>query len=81
MRDMVSGAIGFTVLAGSVWCLVVLFGWWMERKAWNGGRCYRCGSPWTYIGTDSQGGRGYACRNHDLYMCGPWITYPWIDGR
>lgn len=66
----------------TVWALVliaaVLLGTLCERRAWNGGRCGRHGSRWEYFDTDSQGGRGYKCRNPPDDCC-VWISYPWVD--
>jgi hypothetical protein len=52
---------------------------WSERKDWNDGRCDRCGSPWVCFDVDSQGGRGYVCRNHESAHYGPWISWPGVD--
>ena len=46
-----------------------------EKRAWNNGRCRRCGAPLERFDTDSQGGRGYACSENVAHN-GPWISYP-----
>ncbi len=68
-----SGLVGLVMVAGCAWA------WTKERRAWNGGRCDKCGAPWVSFDTDSQGGRGYCCRNHEITHYGPWISYPGID--
>ncbi len=42
-----------------------------EKQAWNNGICAKYGEPWVHFDTDSQGGRGYNCR--DQYI---WISWP-----
>ncbi len=61
------------LVAGTAW------GYLSERLAWNEGRCDRCGAQWVNFDMDSQGGRGYCCRNHERTHYGPWISYPGID--
>jgi hypothetical protein len=78
--DFWGGVGGTAIVLGSLYVLSVYVAWELERRSWNGGNCPRCGCPWKLIGFDSQGGRGYSCYNHDEYVCGPWISYPWIDG-
>ena len=46
-----------------------------EKVDYNGGKC-RCGTPWRYFDTDSQGGRGYTC---DTCGKGTWVSYWGID--
>jgi len=50
----------------------------LERRVWNGWRCRAHGRPWIHFDTDSQGGRGYACR-HPTTPCGTWISYRRVD--
>lgn len=52
-----------------------LLGSRLEGWQWHGGHCSRCGSPWRYFDTDSQGGRGYKCG------CGRciWVSWPSVD--
>lgn len=42
-----------------------------EKRQWNSGVCARCNQPWTLFDVDSQGGRGYKCDKHAL-----WISWP-----
>jgi hypothetical protein len=41
-----------------------------EKKVWNNGICAEYGEPWRHFDNDSQGGRGYKCRDQ---FC--WISY------
>lgn len=60
-------------------CLVLpIVGILLERKDWNKGRCPECGKEWGYFATDSQGGRGCACKECERVI---WISYPWIDRK
>jgi hypothetical protein len=47
---------------------------WLNRRdrlAYNRGRCRQCGEKLEKFDTDSQGGRGYQCKNgHTL-----WVSY------
>lgn len=54
---------------------IVCIGFVAELRAWNKGRCPKCGNPWRNFDTDSQGGRGYSCGCRRI-----WISYP-IDRR
>ncbi len=51
--------------AGIIWAIT------SEARAWNNGFCAKYGEPWKLFDTDSQGGRGYKCR--DVYI---WISWP-----
>lgn len=44
-----------------------------DKKQYNNGICPDCGKELVHIDTDSQGGRGYLCKN-----CGyiTWISWP-----
>jgi len=64
-----------------LWIGLVSAAWWSERMAWNGGRCRVCGGKMVCFDMDSQGGRGWCCRNHERTVYGPWISYPFIDGH
>jgi len=59
-----------------VFSIIVFLAWFFERMQWNDGICGNCNNPWVYFDTDSQGGRGYKCKN-----CGNvvWISWPFID--
>jgi hypothetical protein len=72
---------GVLILAGALalFVLLVYLSIRSERKDWNGGRCDLCGGPWECFDVDSQGGRGYVCRNHEFGHYGPWISWPWVD--
>ncbi|HND70157.1 MAG TPA: hypothetical protein PL112_25330 [Candidatus Obscuribacter sp.] len=41
-----------------------------EKKVWNNGICAKYGEPWVHFDNDSQGGRGYKCRDETC-----WISY------
>lgn len=47
-----------------------------EKTWWNDGKCPKCGQPWVWFDTDSQGGRGYKCNNCNKCI---WISYKNID--
>ena len=42
-----------------------------ERKLWNNGICAEYNEPWVHFDNDSQGGRGYKCRDRHI-----WISWP-----
>jgi len=42
-----------------------------ERKLWNNGICAEYNEPWVHFDNDSQGGRGYKCRDRSI-----WISWP-----
>jgi len=56
------------------------WGYFSEKKRWNGGICARCGTPWKSFGMDSQGGRGYNC-GCPKFQNGIWISWPGIDKK
>lgn len=43
-----------------------------DKKEWNNGKCPLCGNQYELFDMDSQGGRGYVCRNCKKYI---WISY------
>ena len=49
----------------------------IESWLWNGGHCRKCGHSWEYFDTDSQGGRGYWCKNRHTV----WVSWPGVDRR
>lgn len=49
-----------------------------ERRRFNNGICKECGNKLYHFDTDSQGGRGYVCKNCDFTI---WVTYPSVDKR
>jgi hypothetical protein len=62
-------ALPITILA-----LMLIGGIWAfnnEKKEWNNGICAQYGEPWVLFDHDSQGGRGYSCRDRTI-----WISYP-----
>jgi len=65
--------IGYSLMA----LLIIggFVGWRLEVRDWNGGYC-RCGNKWEYFDTNSQGGRGYKCRDCGAYV---WISWPRVD--
>lgn len=52
--------------------LMACFGYYLENKTWNKGVCVRCSNPWKHFDTDSQGGRGYSCKEGHT----TWVSYP-----
>lgn len=58
----------------SVFIILGLVAWWLERKIWNNGICKVNGLPWEYFDTDSQGGKMYRAGD---YTC--TISWPFID--
>jgi len=62
----------FAILAALF--MIPVIGYTMERRAWNNGICAEYGEPWVHFDNDSQGGRGYKCRDKTV-----WISYPFID--
>lgn len=64
---MIALPIGFIALmvAGAIWAYN------REKRIWNNGLCARYHEPWVQFDTDSQGGRGYKCR--DIHI---WISWP-----
>ena len=67
--------IDYVVL--SIFAGLLSFGYIYDKVKWNGGRC-KCGESWEYFDTDSQGGRGYACKNCNKTI---WVSYPFIEGN
>jgi hypothetical protein len=70
----------FIAILGVLLMVYAVFGWFIEWRLWNGGRCRACGALMVCFDMDSQGGRGWCCRNHERTVYGPWISYPFIDG-
>jgi hypothetical protein len=64
----------FAILAALF--MIPVIGFVTERRAWNNGICAAYGEPWVHFDNDSQGGRGYKCRDKRI-----WISYPFIDPR
>lgn len=62
----VMGSIIFTIIVGGLLCALY------EKLQWNNGVCRECGEEWICFDVDSQGGRGYRCKN--FHFC--WISYP-----
>lgn len=56
---------------GLVYC-----GYRIEKRAYNGGICPKCGCPLTRVETDSQGCNKYQCVNCDHYV---WVCHGTID--
>lgn len=61
---IISVAIGMSLLAA-----------FFDARQWNGGICAEYGEPWQHFDTDSQGGRGYKCRDRTI-----WVSWP-VDHR
>lgn len=53
------------MVAGCIWACR------REKKDWNNGICAEYGEPWALFDHDSQGGRGYKCRDRVL-----WVSWP-----
>jgi hypothetical protein len=53
------------LLSGATWA------YRSEKKTWNNGICAQYNEPWVQFDTDSQGGRGYKCRDQHA-----WISWP-----
>lgn len=49
-----------------------------EYKTFNKGVCKNCGGPLVCFDMDSQGGRGYICKNCRFTT---WVSYPWVDRK
>ena len=58
-------AIVALLVVGSIWAYN------HEKREWNNGICAQYNEPWEHFDNDSQGGRGYKCR--DIYI---WISWP-----
>ena len=57
------------IIGGIVW------GYFYEKKMWNGGHCPKCGARWECFGCDSQGGRGYKCKCPGPSKYGCWMSW------
>lgn len=66
-----------TLILAVVAALVIFLLWGRheEIKAWNGGRCCTCDSPFVLFDYDSQGGRGYKCSREGFSHGSVWISY------
>ena len=49
-----------------------------EKKDFNNGFCPKCGKKLNWFDTDSQGGRGYCCRDCMYYI---WVSYNCVDKK
>ncbi len=58
--------------------ILAIISYFLEKRAWNNGICRICDEPLKNFdrGIDSQGGRGYVCKNHHYR----WISWP-IDRK
>ncbi|MBS1989997.1 MAG: hypothetical protein JSS83_05730 [Cyanobacteria bacterium SZAS LIN-3] len=61
--------IGIAILA--IMTLGAIWAFFNEKKLWNNGICARYNEPWVHFDNDSQGGRGYKCRDQHI-----WISWP-----
>ena len=69
------------VIIGAVMTLfgsLSLIGIHLEKKSFNNGTCPYCKRKLVHFDTDSQGGRGYTCKNTN---CGyyTWVSYNCVD--
>ena len=55
-----------------IFLLTIAWAAYRESTWWNNGLCPRCQKRWKHFDTDSQGGRGYKCKNGHY----TWISYP-----
>ena len=76
MIEQIVGAVIIALLL----CVPVV-GYVLERKAWNNGKCRKCGHDLIQFDMDSQGGRLYKCINPSGAHYGPDISYPWVDSH
>lgn len=60
---------GLSVFA--LFFMLSVIGYFLERRAWNGGTCALNGLPWIHFDNDSQGGRGYKAGEVRI-----WISWP-----
>lgn len=49
-----------------------------EYKSFNKGLCPKCGKKLECFDIDSQGGRGYVCRDCNYYT---WVSYNFVDKK
>ena len=75
MTDTLRCVILFTVIIVTGIVLTIL-GKRRERKNFNNGTCLHCGAQLTCFDHDSQGGRGYYCRNCNYVT---WVSYKSVD--
>ena len=50
----------------------------IEAKDFNDGKCPNCNKKLKHFDTDSQGGRGYCCRECGYYT---WVSYKTVDKK
>ena len=72
---MDAGLITMLVILVLMICLGI-WGYFNEKRNWNGGFSRKTGEPWVYFDTDSQGGRGYKTRSGECI----WISWA-VDKR
>ena len=72
LAELFGVAVIVLMIAGCLWARA------REKQDWNNGRCL-CGQHWEHFDNDSQGGRGYVCRNHKPVGRYIWISYPGVD--
>jgi hypothetical protein len=64
--------IFFLILSMMGLVLLGVFGYFSEKKTWNGGISPHDGSVWEHFDNDSQGGRGYKDASGNYI----WISWP-----
>lgn len=57
--------------------LIIVVGHSIEKNRWNKGKC-KCGNTWELYDEDTNGGRGYYCRQCKRYV---WIVYSFVDKK
>lgn len=70
-------AAGFLILILVAAPFFIVWAIHSEKKDFNNGICPRCGAKLVHFDTDSQGGRGYTCRQCNKYYT--WVSYPSVD--
>lgn len=68
-----------TIAIASLILFVLIWGtleYKKEKRDFNKGRCYCCGSKLRHFTNDIQGGRGYIC---DKCKTVTWVSYKSID--
>lgn len=68
--ESIIGIITICIVVGFIWAI------YQERKDYNNGYCPICGNRLKHFDNDSQGGRGYVCRNCHYHT---WVSYWFID--
>ena len=68
--------MGFLITSLIVIFVLAIYVAYSEYKNFNKGSCPKCGKKLEYFDMDSQGGRGYCCRDCNYYT---WVSYNFVD--